>query len=214
MNEQTSLFLDYGELIFNYDFNKTTLLKAHKLALDYINSRNGYKLDLGKLTKAHDKSIGTYLKARQDNSEWAMDKIMGIMLVDLGLNKKMVPDISEIYKLNDHNSTPMDSTLEALPELAKTKKLGIISNLPHNSLIYELKKYDLLKFFDTITISYQVGFRKPHPKIYQEAIKRAKIKPEESIFASHDEKEVIGAERSGMKAFLAKSLDEVIGALT
>ena len=33
-----NLFLDYGGLIFNYDFNEKTLFRAHNLALACFNS--------------------------------------------------------------------------------------------------------------------------------------------------------------------------------
>ena len=207
-----NLFLDYGGLIVDYNFNRDTLLRAHNLALDYINSFDGDLISLDKLSEAHNKATQDYLTARQDNSEWTMDKIMGLMLSNLGINAP-VSEVSEIYKLKDHDSKPFLKSKQILMDLSKTHKLGIISNLPHDSLIYELKRENMLGLFDPIVISYQVGFRKPHPAIYQEAIRRANTTPENSIFASHDEQEVIGAEKVGIRGLLVKSLEEVIGAL-
>ncbi|MCX6750405.1 MAG: HAD-IA family hydrolase, partial [Candidatus Pacearchaeota archaeon] len=116
-----------------------------------------------------------------------------------------------IYKLNDHDATPKGNSLEILADLAKRRKLGIISNLPHDSLVYELQKYGMRELFDTITVSYQVGVRKPHPEIYLEAMRRAGAKPENSLFISHDEAEVNGARAVGMEAILTNSLEEMIG---
>ena len=42
---KANLFLDYGELIFHYDFNKKTLLRAHKLALNHINDMLANQLE-------------------------------------------------------------------------------------------------------------------------------------------------------------------------
>ncbi len=205
---KTNLFLDYGELIFRYDFNRKTLLRAHKLALQQLNSQNS-SISLERLSEAHDDAIQLYLRARQDGSEWSMHKIMKLMLDNLNLNGEVSPEeIAETYKLNDHDAYPMPTTKETLPELAKIGKLSIISNLPHDSLIYELKDYNLLNFFSTITISYQVGHRKPHPRIYQEALRRARVTPQESIFISHDEEEVDGARIVGMSGLLANDLGE------
>ncbi len=210
MVNSPSIFLDYGELIFNYDFNKDTLLRAHKIALQHINSRNG-RISLEQLSGVHNTSIKAYLESRIDDTEWPMERIMGLMFENLGLNGNIsISDISDIYKLNDHDATPMPTTLETLPELAKMGKLGIISNLPHDSLIYELKENDLFDFFKTITVSYQVGYRKPHPAIYLEAMKRTHTTPSQSIFISHDEKEVDGARNVGMTSLLAKNLGEAL----
>ena len=139
-----------------------------------------------------------------------MERIMGLMLDKLGLNGILVSDIADIYKINDHDARPMPSTLESLPKLEQAYTLGIISNLPHDSLVSELDNYNLLPLFDTITISCQVGYRKPHPRIYQEALRRARATPKRSIFVSHDEQEVEGAGRVGMRSLLAKSLEEAL----
>jgi len=213
MSKERRLFLDYGELIFNYNFNKDTLSRAHKLALSYINSLNGHQISPRTLGGAHNKAIQVYLTARKrDNSEWKMSKIMSLMLENLGINAD-VSELEDIYKLNDHDSRPFPNMNATLQQLSKNHKLGIISNLPHDSLITELGNYDMLDMFDTITISCQVGYRKPHPAIYNEAMNRANTKPENSIFVSHDEEEVEGANNVGMRGILVKSLEEVIGQL-
>jgi len=203
--------VDYGEFLFRYDFNPQTLLRAHKLALKQINSQAGGQVTPDGLSKAHNDVIRAYLTARQDSTEWTMDRIMGLMISNLGLNGNVsVPEVAEIYKLNDHDARPLASTPESLPRLAEMGELGIISNLPHDSLIHELRGYDFLKYFRTVTVSYQVGFRKPHPAIYQEAMRRAQTTPEKSTFLSHDQEEVNGAQAVGMRAFLAHDLAEAL----
>jgi putative hydrolase of the HAD superfamily len=212
MNRERRLFLDYGGLIVNYDFNKDTLARAHALVLSRLNS-NGQRFDFGQVSQAHDKAIRAYLDARKrDNSEWSMNKIIGLMLSNLGADVS-VTDISEIYKFNDHNSEPMPKAILALERLSRHARLGIISNLPHDSLFYELEAYGIRDLFDPVVVSYEVGFRKPHPAIYQEALRRANAKAKDSIFVSHDAEEVKGAENVGMKGILVKSLEEVIGKL-
>ena len=214
MTKTKKLFFDYGGLIANYDFNKGTLFRAHRLALDYLNSLNRHKINLTQLAKAHDQTIQTYLTARKDGSEWSMNKLMRLLLSNLGLNSNVpVSKVSEIYKQNDHDSTPYPDTKRVLTELAKNRTLGIISNLPHDSLIYELKRDKLLDLFETVTISFEVGVRKPHPKIYQEALRKAKVTPAESFFISHDKEEVRGARKLGIESLLVKSIKEVIGAV-
>jgi len=214
MTKTKKLFFDYGGLIANYEFNRGTLFRAHRLALDYLNSLNGHKINLTQLAKAHEQTIQTYLTARKDSSEWHMNKIMRLLLSNLGLNSNVsVSKVSEIYKQNDHDSTPYPDTKRVLTELAKNRTLGIISNLPHDSLIYELKRDKLLDLFETVTISFEVGVRKPHPKIYQEALRKAKVTPAESFFISHDKEEVRGARKLGIESLLVKSIKEVIGAV-
>ena len=78
-----NLFLDYGGLIFNYDFNEKTLFRAHNLALAYFNSI-GFDLDLDGISAAHDRAIKAYLQARKhDFTEWGMNQIIGLMTENL-----------------------------------------------------------------------------------------------------------------------------------
>lgn len=212
MAKERAVFLDYGGLLFDYDFNRQTLFRAHAMVLEHLHSHNSDHLDISTLAQAHDRAIQTYLKARGENNyEWAMEKITELVLKEAGINdRSLVSSVEDIYKLNDHDSRPLTSVVTVLPELARRRELGIISNLPHDALIHELREYGLLDLFKTITISYQVGFRKPHPQIYREALKRANARAEESLFISHDKEEVLGAERIGMKGLLVNSLENIL----
>jgi FMN phosphatase YigB (HAD superfamily) len=213
MAKNKDLFLDYGELIFYHRFNNETLSRAHSLVVEYVKSK-GYFLDERDLETAHNKTIKRYLKARGlDDSEWSMNKIVRGITDLLGLDKKLVPALVDIYKLNDHDYWPMETTSKILPLLAKDRNLHIISNIPHDSIYTELSEYGMLEFFKTFTLSGDVGVRKPHSKIYKIAMQKAGVIPENSLFTSHDEVEIDGAYRVGMGNFLAKSLEEVMGAL-
>jgi FMN phosphatase YigB (HAD superfamily) len=214
MAENKDLFLDYGELIFDHRFNDETLSRAHGLALDPIHQRGYTRVDMGELSRAHQKVIGEYLAARKaDNTEWPMAKIIGKIVGQLGLDRNLVPNLVDIYKRNDHDYWPMKTTVASLPVLARDRKIHIISNTPHDSLVNELAEYGLAHFFRTITLSCDVGFRKPQLEIYQAAMKNAKSTPKTSLFVSHDEIEVEGARQVGMESFLAKSLVDIVEAL-
>jgi len=208
------LFFDYGRLLFNYDFNRTTLARAHRLALGELGER-GVKVDFSQLSKAHDVAIDDYLRARcVDFTEWSMRRIMEGVLRNLGIrDPHLASRLDEIYKLNDHDSYPREGILELIPELAEDFSLNIISNLPHNSAVSELQRYGVLPCFDTITFSYEAGHRKPHPSIYNLAVKRAKADLRDSLFLSHEREEVVGAMRTGLDSRLVFTADEVREAL-
>lgn len=209
------LFFDCGELILNYKFTPETLLRAHQLALRHAHSLGRGDVNLEGLSRAHNEAIKVYLQARKDGPEWHMDKIMGSVLSNLGVNELVpVSDFSQIYKLNDHDFSPKGNIVKALEELSKKGSLHIISNTPHDSLVSELKSLGVYDNFGTITMSYEVGFRKPRKEIYIEALRRAGAEPSESTFVSHELIETNGAEKVGMRGVLANSLEEAIGALS
>jgi len=206
------LFFDYGELLFRYILNKDTVVRAHNLALPEIRRRNS-SIGPKELSDAYDVSIQEYLSARKESyEEWPMSKIIARFLekLDLAENSNgLLGKIENIYKLNDHDAYPKEGIPELLRELHREHFLHIISNLPHDSAIYSLKKYNLRDFFKTITFSYEAGYRKPHEKIYKFAIKRANPNLEKSAFFSHDEQEVLGAIKVGLPAYLVFSAKDV-----
>jgi putative hydrolase of the HAD superfamily len=85
-------------------------------------------------------------------------------------------------------------------------KIGLVSNFAHpNALRRTLEKFDIAKYFDTLTISGEIGWRKPSPKIFRKALKALNTKASETVFVGdsphHD---IEGAKKSGMKTVLLK----------
>ena len=173
MEQNKDLFLDYGELIFYHRFNNETLSRAHNLALSHLDSQ-GYEVGLQALSRAHNDVIQRYLQARKaDNSEWPMSRIIGEVSDLMGTGSAVVPTLVDVYKLHDHDYWPMETTAMSLPVLAKDQRLHIISNIPHDSLYTELREHGMYEFFDTFTLSCDVGVRKPHQEIYLSAMRKA-----------------------------------------
>ncbi|NJW55037.1 HAD family hydrolase, partial [Salinimicrobium oceani] len=59
------------------------------------------------------------------------------------------------------------------------------------------------KYFTTITTSEDVGVKKPHPKIFETALKNAKASIAESVMIGDNlEADILGAQNLGMRAIL------------
>jgi len=86
-------------------------------------------------------------------------------------------------------------------------KLGLVSNFTYAPVIYAgLRKLDINKFFNAILISDEVGWRKPHPKIFNEALKRLRVSAHETVYVGDSPLEDIkGAKATGMKTIFASS---------
>jgi len=83
--------------------------------------------------------------------------------------------------------------------------IGIFSNLwrfPAERIMDDL---GLGRFFaepESIIFSYQVGLRKPDPRIFAEAIRRSGKKPDENVIVDDNLDVITGASRAGMRAVL------------
>ena len=79
-------------------------------------------------------------------------------------------------------------------------KLGLISNATYG-IMYFVDELRLADYFDTLVFSWEVKYVKPHPRIFEIALKRLKVSPEESIMVGDSLKsDVAGAKSMGMTA--------------
>lgn len=96
-----------------------------------------------------------------------------------------------------------DDVIPALTDLkARGLALGLISNVDRDiaPLLNQLGVASLLSF---VVTSQNTGFNKPHPEIFREALKRARVPPAEAIYVGDQYQiDVVGANGVGMKGIL------------
>ena len=94
-----------------------------------------------------------------------------------------------------------------LKKLSTNYKLGLVSNFTYAPVIHAaLRKLDITQFFNAILISDEVGWRKPHRKIFNEALKRLKVSAHETVYVGDSPLEDIkGAKAAGMKTIFVSS---------
>ena len=63
-----------------------------------------------------------------------------------------------------------EGTEEVLQKLRERYRLGVIANQPENAR-QRLEQFGVLKYFDHLTISGEIGFSKPSPTIFRETIR-------------------------------------------
>ncbi|HEY5549998.1 MAG TPA: HAD-IA family hydrolase [Candidatus Saccharimonadales bacterium] len=88
-------------------------------------------------------------------------------------------------------------------------KTGILSNIfPFAAWI--LKFTGGYRGFDPIILSFKESISKPDPRIYQIAIRRLGVKPEEILFIDNLEENIAAAQKTGMKVVVAKNSGQVV----
>lgn len=80
--------------------------------------------------------------------------------------------------------------------------LGLLSNAADREDVDQLlEQFDFKHFFRLVLTSADVGFRKPHPLIFNNALRELQIKPEHSLMIGDRlDADIIGALRLGMRA--------------
>ena len=98
--------------------------------------------------------------------------------------------------------SPNPPVLDILRRLKNRYKLILLSNTDVVRFGFIKEKYPEIFVFDEYVLSYEVGYLKPSPEIYQEALKKARVRPEESVFLDDLSENIEGARAVGMGAVL------------
>lgn len=98
-------------------------------------------------------------------------------------NRKLRPGVSEM--------------LSGLRSLGL--KLGIVSNTASLFQVFDqLGKYGIREYFSDVTLSSQVGYRKPHPNIFLISLLQMRSRPENSAYVGDTvSRDIIGSKAAG-----------------
>jgi len=83
--------------------------------------------------------------------------------------------------------------------------LGLVSNtfIPGEALDRHLRAEGLLDLLPVRVYSCEVGYRKPHPRIFAEALQRGQLAPAETLFVGDSPRaDIYGANRAGLISVL------------
>lgn len=99
-------------------------------------------------------------------------------------------------------------TPSLLIELKKKYRLGLVSNFAYAPGLWKiLQRFSLTRFFETVVISGELGLRKPHPKIFEEVLRKLNVKAVEAVFVGDSLKaDINGAKKMGFKTVLVENV--------
>lgn len=161
-----------------------------------------------------------------DHSFWWM--FYSQLLSEIGLNDDAILDQLVTGIRNSANWDQIrPGTAEQLHEIGGCHRIAVISNAD-GGIEDVLRRCGIAQCFLTITDSGLVGYEKPHPEIFRQALKSMNAAPEESLYVGDVYSvDYLGATGAGMQAMLmdvagayrdkgvprVQSLEELLGTL-
>ena len=136
-----------------------------------------------------------------DHSFWWM--FYSQLLEEIGLSNDTVRDelVSSIRQSANWDVIP-PGTREQLQKIAERYQISVISNAD-GKIEDVLRRCNIADIFHTITDSGLVGYEKPHPEIFRQALEKMKAAPEESLYVGDMYSvDYLGATGAGMQAML------------
>jgi HAD superfamily hydrolase (TIGR01549 family) len=139
--------------------------------------------------------------SRLTNREMSFDEVERKTLVSLGITptQQLVNEIEDL-EFEHYTWRIRDGARHVLKELLRNYRLGLISNSVSDAPIRVLREETLLRFFEQVVLSKDVGYRKPNPRIFNYSLKRLGVRAKEAVFVGDSYvQDVLGAKRVGMK---------------
>jgi HAD superfamily hydrolase (TIGR01509 family) len=191
------VLIDFGDTLAYLD---EVEFREYEEALVATLKKCGYKRRLEDLDSV---LAGIYLKSSKGELKTPQE-FWNLMLAKLEIPEQSgLSDIMQGVR-NDHETKMWklyDEAPATLSVLKKKYKLALVSNCAVGT-DKVIRSLGLADFFDCITLSYQVGVRKPDKHIYLEALRCLGLAANETVFVADEISDLEGAREIGLKTIL------------
>lgn len=135
------------------------------------------------------------------------DEFTAAFIQEFGLD--LSPEAFQ-YEFLEIVQRPLPQCPEVLHTLKQDYHLSLLSNtsLPHYTKVRD--RYDILRHFDQVFLSYEIGSMKPDPMIFQHVLSVLDTPPETVAFFDDSARNVAAANKLGIRAYQVTSPAEVL----
>jgi putative hydrolase of the HAD superfamily len=202
-----------------FDFGDTMVQTSPKYSLDVCLWRllkslacYGISVSLEDYKRAYE---ATYERILASNSlrEITYDVVVSRTLSRCGYSSKptdkAIIEAAEVFMDCWIQARTMEKSVPfILRKLRKRYTLGVVSNLAYSPAVSRtLDRFGVIEYFDAIIVSADVGWRKPSPKIFIEALRTMGISASETVHVGDElDHDVEGAMKVGIHTVLLKRL--------
>ena len=129
-----------------------------------------------------------------------------LLLKSLGIPERseLIQELTELRSRHVATGFKLyEEAVSVLSNLKKKYKLALVSNCAMG-LSDVVRALGLSDFFRCIVLSYEIGVRKPHRRIYLEALNTLELEPQQCIFVADEISDLEGAREVGLKTLLVR----------
>ncbi len=202
------LFDLYGTLIdINTDEHDPFVYSTLSSYLSY----HSVKISPEELKQSYFQGIKKYMALSEETyPEVDIFKVFSYILNTYGsrrYTRRIILDTILLFRsLTIRHFEVFPNLYDFLNKLVKKYKTAIVSDAQWTFTENEIAKLDLERFFNCRILSSRYGFKKPDSRLFNIALEKLKVLPEESVYIGDNSvKDLIGAKRSGMKCILFRS---------
>jgi putative hydrolase of the HAD superfamily len=197
-NGITDIFFDLDHTLWDFDRNSG-------LAFQRVFQKHNIKLPLTDFLREYEPINLQYWKKFREDQVSKEELRRGRLTETFDIFKLKFP-VETIDSLAHCyiEELPVDNHLfigaiDILDYLSVKYKLHIITNGFEEVQHLKLRNSGIKKYFNTVTTSEETGLKKPHPVIFEAALKKATVVSQKSIMIGDSfEADILGAKNAGM----------------
>ncbi len=210
MSAVKAVVMDYiGTLTNARGYN----LEVSRAKLHQALSEVGFETDEKTFHEAYAKAHEKYRVIRYEklievtNAVWVCEALNSLGFETNEEDPRLKVALNVFFQDYVASLEPRPYAKKLLKKLAENYKLGLISNFTYAPVVHaSLRKLGISQFFNAILTSDEVGWRKPHKRIFEEILRRLQVTAEETVFVGDSPLEDIkGAKTVGMKTVFVPS---------
>jgi putative hydrolase of the HAD superfamily len=188
-------------------------LEASRVKLHKILRETGFETSLADFLEAYARAHEKYRVVRYEK----LKEVTNAVWVSEALNKLGYETSAEDSRIKVALNIFFQDYVDSLElrayakrlvrRIAENCKLGLVSNFTYAPVIYaSLRKLGISQFFNAVLVSDDTGWRKPHKRIFQDALRKLHVVAEETVYIGDSPVEdVQGAQALGMKTVFVPS---------
>jgi len=186
-NKYEAIICDLGNVLINFD---------HRIAVKKI-------LSLTPKKDIYNLFFDSPFTKLYEEGKFSPDEFFNKVKESLDLkidHSTFLPIWNEIFF-----ETPLNIKMHNFLRSIKSRyKLVMLSNINKSHFEFIRGKMKVLKEFDRLMLSYEEGFRKPHPEIYKRALESVNTLPSKALYIDDREDLISAAEKLGIKGVVFK----------
>lgn len=135
------------------------------------------------------------------NRFWICDALAACGMDILADDVRIKIAIDQYFATMDKNVVLLPGTREVLAALKEDYRLGLLSNFTHGPVVQVLlDHFELRDYFEVILVSGEIGYRKPHPQVFQQLVGQLQCDPGDIVFVGDNiEDDIQGAAAAGLQ---------------
>lgn len=199
------IFFDLDHTLWDFDTNsKLTLIEVS----DHFDLENLGITDTDDFVRTYKKINDTYWTKYRMNQvtkdELRLGRFRDTLLKWNIKNDELALAMNDHYVANSpYKTNLLPNTIEVLDYLHEKYIMHIITNGFREAVGIKMRESGLGRYFDEIVISEEIGFQKPHPRIFRHIIEKTGVEADECIMIGDNyEADIVGAVQLKIPAVL------------